>query len=335
MNLNVLFLGFGTFLLIVAIIDLLWTTLWADGSAGPLSSRLTTWTWSGFRALSSQRPRLLSLAGPFVLMLTLVMWVGLIWAGWTFVFAGGENALIDTRDNGPISWSERVYFVAYTLFTMGNGDFTPRGGTWQIATSLMTASGMLFVTMSVSYILSVIGAVVTKRSFASTVTGIGKQSEAFVKDGWNGENFHELDLPLDTLSSQVSRLAKQHKAYPILHYYHSQEEHDASAKAVAIFDEALTILCFAIPKEHRPNTPLLNTARSSTQDYLATLNSIFIQPADEVPPPPDLDRLRKAGISTVSDEEFTDSLEELSERRRKLLGVINDDAWHWPSTDGE
>ena len=33
----------------------------------------------------------------------LAMWVALIWGGWTFVFAGGENALTDTRDTGPIS----------------------------------------------------------------------------------------------------------------------------------------------------------------------------------------------------------------------------------------
>jgi len=55
---------------------------------------------------------------------------------------------------------------------MGNSDFTPTDGTWQIATSLTTASGMLFVTMGVSYVLSVLGAVVDKRSFASTVNNI-------------------------------------------------------------------------------------------------------------------------------------------------------------------
>jgi hypothetical protein len=225
---NVLPLGFGVLLLVATTTDLLWTTLWSDGGAGPLSSRMTGWTWTGLRRLGSGRSRLLSIAGPAILVSTLVMWVGLLWAGWTLVFAGGEHALIDTRDGGPLSWVEYVYFVAYTMFTMGNGDFTPTAGVWQIATSLTTASGMLFVTLAVSYVLSVLGAVVEKRSFASTVTGIGHRSDAFVEDGWNGEYLHQLDLPLDTLSSDVSRLAKLHKAYPILHYYHSEQEIDAS-----------------------------------------------------------------------------------------------------------
>lgn len=332
---NLFFLALGSLLLISAIIDILWTALWSNAGAGPLTTRLITGTWRGLRTLGGRQSRLLNLAGPLILTLTLTLWVALIWGGWTFVFAGGENALTDTRDVGPISWAERTYFVAYSMFTMGNGDFTPTDGIWQIATSLTTASGMLFVSLGVSYVLSVLGAVVDKRSFASTVTGIETRSEAFVRDGWNGEDLHELDLPLDTLASDLGRLAKQHKAYPILHYYHSDEADDASVVAVAILDDALTTLRFGVPENHRPNTPLLNTARSSTQDYLQTLNSIGIQPADETPPSPELDRLREAGVPTVSDEEFDRALDDLSERRRKLLGAVTADAWHWPPANDE
>lgn len=331
---NLFFLVLGSLLLIAAVIDILWTVLWSNAGAGPLTTRLTTGSWRGLRSLADRHSRLLNLAGPIILTLTLAMWVALIWGGWTFVFAGGDS-LADTRDVGPISWAERTYFVAYSMFTMGNGDFTPTDGIWQIATSLTTASGMLFVSLGISYVISVLGAVVEKRSFASTVTGIETRSEAFVRDGWNGEDLHELDLPLDTLSSDLGRLAKQHKAYPVLHYYHSDEADDASAVAVAVFDDALTTLRFGVPETHRPNTPLLNTARSSTQDYLQTLDSIGIQPADETPPSPELDRLREAGVPTVSDEEFARSLDDMSERRRKLLGGVTADAWNWPPANDE
>jgi hypothetical protein len=331
---NLFFLALGSLLLVAAFIDILWTTLWVNGGAGPLSTRLITGTWRGLRMLGDRKSRLLNLAGPIILTLTLAVWVALIWGGWTFVFAAGDT-LADTRDPGPISWAERTYFVAYSMFTMGNGDFTPTDGVWQIATSFTTASGMVFVSLGISYILSVLGGVVDKRSFAATVTGIETRSEAFVRDGWNGEDFHELDLPLDTLSSDLGHLAKQHKAYPILHYYHSDEADDASAVAVAVFDDVLTTLRFGVPDTHRPNTPLLNTARSSVQDYLQTLDSIGVQPAEDTPPPPELDRLREAGIPTVSDEEFASALDDLSERRRKLLGGVTANAWQWPPANDE
>lgn len=332
---TVLYTILGMALLIAVGVDILWTTLWVDGGAGPLSSRLSKWVWSLLRTVSSRHSRGLSLAGPLVLVLSLGMWIGLLWAGWTFIFAGVENALIDTRDGGPVTWTGRLYYVAYTMFTNGNGDFTPNGSIWQIASSFTTASGMLFATLGVSYILSVLGAVADKRSFANSVTGLGMRSEEFIQAGWDGDNFNNFDLILDTLSSDLNQLAEQHKSYPILHYYHSEEKEEASSMAVAILSEALTLLHSGVPDEEGPNSTLVESAQSSTQDYLQTLDSAFIEPADQVPPVPDLDWLRETDIPTVSDEEFAEALDDIDESRRKLLGAVEADAWDWPSERSE
>jgi hypothetical protein len=219
------------------------------------------------------------------------------------------------------------------MFTMGNGDFYPPAGIWQIAASLTTATGMLFVTMGVSYVLSVLGAVSNKRSFASSVSGMGGDSETVVCAAWDGDDFDALDLPLNSLASRLDTLADQHKSYPILHYYHSEQAKHASAMAVAVFDESMTVLRFGVPDEKQPDALLVENARSASQNYLETLNNAFIDPADEAPPPPDLDRLRSEGVPTVSDDEFADALDELSARRRKLLGIVTADAWHWPPID--
>lgn len=87
------------------------------------------------------------------------MWVGLLWAGWVFLFASGEPSSLDTRAQEPVTWFGYIYCVAYTMFTMGNGDFTPVVGSWQVATRMMTGSGMVLVTLVVTYILSVLQAV--------------------------------------------------------------------------------------------------------------------------------------------------------------------------------
>ena len=327
---NVLYLTLGVVLILAVAVDLIWTTLWVDGGGGPLSARLSEGVWHGLRKVARGRSRVLSIAGPLILVLSLGMWIGLLAAGWTLLFAGGEQALIDTRDGGPVSWSGRIWYVSYTMFTDGNGDFTPNGAIWQIASSLTTASGMLSATLAVSYILSVLGAVSEKRSFASTVTGLGQRPEELVQAGWEGESFRQLDLPLSTLSSELSSLADKHESYPILHYYHTEEEGDASSIAVALFDEALTLSRFGVAEEHWGNEALVKSARSSVEDYLQTRSRTSGAPAPETPPPPDLDRLRDADIPTVSDEEFAAALDDLEERRRKLLAAVEADAWHWP-----
>ncbi len=135
---NVALLAIGTILLLLATVDLLWTTLWVDGGSGPLSARLTTGLWRGIRKASGIHSRTLSLAGPVVMVATLLAWVVLLWAGWTLLFAGGDTALLGTRDREPATWAGRIYYVAYSMFTMGNGDYSPQGGWWQIATALTT-----------------------------------------------------------------------------------------------------------------------------------------------------------------------------------------------------
>jgi hypothetical protein len=58
---NVLFLLLGALLLVFAIVDLLWTTLWVDGGSGPISGRLSTGLWAGLRRVAGQRSRALGL----------------------------------------------------------------------------------------------------------------------------------------------------------------------------------------------------------------------------------------------------------------------------------
>ncbi len=276
---------------------------------------------------------MLSLSGPLILGIGLVAWMALIWAGWTFIFAGAGDAIVDTRNAGPISWSERLYFTGYSIFTLGNGDFAPRDGVWQIATVLATASGMLLVTLSVTYILSVLDAVTQKRSFASGVSGLGARSEAIVRTGWNGEEFRSLELPLNSFVSQLNTLTANHKAYPVIHYFHSEQRDRAPAASIAVLDEALTLLTFGVPARDRPNEAILKNARASVGSYLDTLSNAFIRPANRTPSPPELASLRDAGIPTVPDEEFAASLDELDGRRRRLLGLVESDSRRWPSRD--
>lgn len=328
---NIGFLLLGLALLLIAIIDALWTTLWVDGGAGPVSSRLTTWTWRGTLALVGRRHhRALSLFGPTSIVAVVINWVVLLWAGWVFVFASNEGSLLSTRDyETPANWTGRIFFVAYSMFTMGNGDYAPTGGIWEVMASLTTLSGFFLATLAISYVLSVLGAVVAKRSFASQVTGMGKTAEAFVINAWNGQDFRTLDLPLNSLSSELAVLTEQYLSYPVLQYYHGARPAKSPAVGLVVLDQVLTILRYGIPEEYRPNVAILHSAREGVQSYLDTLQSAFISAADHVPPAPDLKKLREAGIPTVDDNEFAESLEELEDRRKKLLGLLLNDGWNW------
>src|SRR5919112_2232845 len=231
----------GVVIALIALVDALRTTLWLEGAGGPLTSRVTTGLWRTTLAFSStKRYRLLSLAGPFILSVTVFMWVVLLGAGWTLVFSAYPDALLDTSTREPADLVGRVWFVFYTIFTLGNGDYTPSGNGYRFAGAAAVASGMFLVTLAITYVLSVISAVANKRAFASQVSGFGGDPEEFVLTVWDGTGFGALAPQLTSLSTSLSLLAELHQAYPSLHYYYAASKNKASAPAVALLDEALT-----------------------------------------------------------------------------------------------
>ncbi|TVP47664.1 MAG: two pore domain potassium channel family protein [Gemmatimonadales bacterium] len=321
----------GTALILLTVVDALWTTLWVNGGGGPFSSRLAKVLWWALRKCTSEgRSWPLGLAGPVVLVVVFLGWVGLLWAGWTLVFSSDPAAVSYVGSGESPDWTGRAYFTGFTLFTLGIGNIVPQRGGWEIATVVASGSGMLLITLGISYVLSVLGAVVTGRAFAGSVAGLGDDAEGIVLRAWDGERYAGLTLALSTLSSQLETMSQQHLAYPVLHFYHARDANTAPAAAVAVLDEALTVLRFGVPASCRPPESVLEGARASVQNYLSTLKGASVEPADRIPRPPALDRLRTAGLPTVSDAAFARSLEALERRRRTLLGMVETDARTWP-----
>ncbi len=325
---STLMIVIGLLVVAGASVDALWTTLWPDGGAGPLTERASTIIWSVAHALAgTKRDWLLSIAGPFILSATVLMWIALLATGWLLVFGAEAQAVLNARTLQSADLTGRVWFVFYTMFTLGNGDYTPNGSAYQIAGVATVASGMVLITLAITYVLSVISAVVQKRSFASQVSSFGESAEEFVATTWDGTSFGALAPHLAALTSSLGVLAEQHQAYPILHYYHAGSREKAGAPAVVVFDEALAIFEDAVVKDYRPEPAGLHSARRTVSSYLQTLRSAYIGPADQPLSPPDLDKLREADVPVVSDECFASALEKHSERRRLLLGYLQKDGW--------
>jgi hypothetical protein len=329
---NEIILIAGILLTIWGLTEGLWTTIWVDGNSAPFTSRYTTFIWKIFRLLiRSGNDRKLSLAGPFILITTVLIWIGIIWIGWTLIFLSHPQSLGSQNLSEPVDFTDVLWYVAYNMFTVGNGDFKPQGDTWQVVSSFISLTGMTMVTLSITYVLQVISAVTAKRSIAGQITSIGKTAEEFVAKQWTGDGFGAIELQLDSLSQQLATNNEQHLAFPILHYYHAARIEKSQDIAIAILDDALTLIELGVEEKYQPAETILSSARQSVSSFLTTLQSAFIEAAGETPPTPDLSILKKKGIPVISDKEFQKKIEKEGERRRLILGLLNNGAWKWPS----
>ena len=117
-----LILGVG--LVILIIVDFFGTTL------TPRSFRLmaaavagAVWRNSVIASERTARPRLRELAGPVIIVTVFGNWVLLTWIAWTLVFVGDRYAVVEAVSGNPATFWERVYYVGFTLSTLGVGDY--------------------------------------------------------------------------------------------------------------------------------------------------------------------------------------------------------------------
>ena len=331
-EINVLLLVLGVLITFWSIIEALWTTIWSDKNSSPLTSRLTSGIWKAFRVFV--RPgnnSLLNFAGPFILISSVISWILMLWLGWVLIFYAIPDAALVKSSNAIPDLTDLIWFIAYCMFTIGNGDLTPNGDVWQVITSFVGFSGMGMVTLAITYLLQVVSAVVNKRSFASQVAAIGKTAEEFVKKEWSRGSFGSIELQLNSLTAQLSTISEQHLAFPILHYYHTANVKKSLAMAVAILYDAVLLIELGVEEQHQPSESILSSTRQSVDSFLQTLKGAFIKPAPDVPKSPDLSSLTEKEIPIISEQEFYKKLEADEESRKLILGLINSGAWHWPS----
>ena len=319
----------GVVLVGLSVSDAVLTTIAVSSATGPITSRVGGSIWRVARRLAaSPRSSVLTAAGPVILMATIGVWVLLLWVGWWLVFAAEPGAVVSTSGSVPASGWERVYFTAYTLFTLGNGDFKPVGAGWQVATGAAAANGLVLVTMAITYVIPVVTAVTERRQQAATISGIGLTAQDLLVNSWDGSTLRFLDQPLMRFAEDINRTAQRHLTYPCLHFFHSAERSDEFAVSVAALDEALTIITLTVDEHARPHRAAVGAARAAIARLLAIIEAGFHDGADRSPPPPDLTPLREAGIPIV-DEGFHDRLADLDGRRRVLYGFTTGSTWPW------
>ena len=316
----------GILVLLVTIYDVLWTTLRLT-SGGPLTSWMTDKLWKVSLRLTRSH-KVLATLGFFIVLFTVALWILLIWIGWTLVLETSPQAVLQSMTGRPTGFAERIYFAGSTIVTLGNNEYRPGSPGWRIVTLIAAANGFSMFTLIVTYLLPIVSAELERRRLAVYITALGRTPHEILLRAWNGSSFGMLPDHLVSLTMPMMEVGQGHLAYPVLHCVHSSTRETALAPSVAVLDEAITLFAGVCP-EQRPDKGAFYPLRQAIAEFLSTLAEAHLEPKGEPPPPPSLEPLRKAGIVTVKDEEFLLALDSLVDRRRLLLGLVEEEGWCW------
>lgn len=328
----------GALVVALTFMDVLQTTIMARAS-GSFSDRLTSMLWRGLMAGRRGGDHTkLSQAGIVIMMLVIGGWILLVWIGWTLVFWGSEQALLNAQTKAPASFMERGYFIGYTMTTLGLGDYQPNGTLWQMLTVVASLTGLTLVTFAITYVMPVMQAATHRRSLAVHIAGLGLSTEAVVRTAREADGSCEaFEQHLAPLAPEIALVAQRHLAYPVLHYFHGANRREAFTPSVATLDEALLVLDAGF-EEACLRRASLRPVRAAIAELLETLDKRAMDPTDEPPDLPSLAAYRADGWPVASDAAFERAAEEHAERRSLLWAMVRSEGWDWDAArtgDGE
>lgn len=327
-------IGLGLVVLVFA--DAFMTTLSMSARAGPLTQRGLALAWRLLvrveRHSSSKSP--LTAAGTVLLVSTVLSWVVVLWVGWFLTFLG-SGAVVSGSTHRAAGALDVAYFAGFDIVTLGTGDVVASTPAWRLVSAISSFTGLFLVTLAITYLVSVVSAVVARRTLSTRIRALGDTPEQMVCNGWQDGGFSPVFLQqLVSVTTPLVTLAEQHIAYPVLHSFHAGSRFLSAPLAIACLDDALLLMRGAVAAGARPDRNAVAPPEAAIGRYVDTAAAVGSLPHDGAPAAPDREQLRAAGIPLAGEEDWVEAVARAADRRRALHRLVVGDGWAWQDLDG-
>lgn len=241
----------GVLLLSIVAYDVYATILHARGRSGPISESINriVWRiarWLSFRLSRSRRHQLLNAVGPLLLPLIIAVNIFLLITGFAFIYYPRiSTSFVIAPGSYSSAWSEALYFSGITLTTVGYGDVAPHSNGMRIISLIEGASGFALISLAITYLITVYGALQRKRAVALSFyhqASEGADAASFIAHHFVLGRFVGLETVLRTAARDIQELLESHFEHPIIHYFHPLEVHKSLPRVLFLILEICTVI---------------------------------------------------------------------------------------------
>lgn len=324
----------GTAVLLIVMVDVAWTTLTTQGS-GPITQLVTV----GLRFASAQvyaisgSRALLVIAGPSGIVAVGGVWLLSLWGGWLLVFTAFPGGIVDAQSEAPANFAERVYFVGFTLSTLGVGDFKPQVEATRILTALAAFNGLVLVTLVITYAVPLVQGAVTRRKLAFSISLLGHCPQEMVLRAWESRKSQGFENALEQVSADLIQCSEQRLAYPLLDLFYCRQQRFSLGVQLGRLDEALSLLTQGLQPNYQWHSFTVENTREVVSQYLYRVERKHTAARLETPPIPAVGLLKARFLPVVDNQE--EAFSPLKDRRLRLRKLIRAEGWDWSVVEHE
>ena len=326
----------GFVLLALIIFDIYATVLHSSARYGPVGESLNRSVWRvartvAFKLSRANRHRLLNMVGPLLLPLLIVVYIVLLILAFALIYypyiPRGFTFGVEHPEPG---WIDAVYFSGITLTTVGYGDVVPRLAPLRFLALFEAASGLVIISLAITYMLTVYTALEQKRAVAVSLyhqAGEGADVAGFIAHHFVEGRFYGLRDALRTVTRDLQGLLESHIDHPVIHYFHPVEVYKSTPRVLFLLLETCAVIRAALDREE--NKDLRNYPEVRTLD--AGVRHVLRQLVDSL----DLERRERPRSPTKQEEEETQQRwhrryeQTVTRLREEGIGIRRDKEQGW------
>lgn len=291
---DAVWIALGTALIVAGFVDVMVTVLFYD-EAGLLSTRLYRWNWALVRVATRPLPARirsfwLSLGIPLMVLGTLVMWLGLLIAGFALLYlVGMDRGAFDLRAGLEPSFVRALYLSGVSMSTLGYGDVTPTGGAFQVLSFVQALMGFTILTLAISYVVNIYQAIRHLSALGADLyhqAGDHLDVEVILRTHLKAAPGHHLGVRLMTLHRGLVEHYEGLRHYPIVYYFHSSRLYPSLPYVLRAAADLAGALRWGLPRTHpAARDPWLEALIATLGGVGEDVRRRFLRDRREVRPP--------------------------------------------------
>ena len=315
-------------LMILVLLDVVLTVLYARAGASVISQRLAAIVWRFFLGVSKHAGRrrgdILSFCGPVIVVTLLLVWPLALTCGAALIIHPHLGTSV-TKSSGstPTDFITALFAGGSSMSIVGAGDFAPQTGAFRLFYLFTSLVGTSVISLTVSYLLQVYTGLRQRNAFGLNLhlatAETGDAAEVIAGIGPHGQ-FEAGYSDLSDIGTTIGEVKEAHHFYPVLFYFRFRKPYYSVSWVVLVSLDTATLIKSALDEEAYGwfiQSGAVGHLWRASLLLVTTLEDTFLPggvPAQQAPSDPAtrerwrrryvaaLRRLRTAGIKTIADE---------------------------------
>ncbi len=244
----------GAILIVLILLDVFLTVLYARIGAGILGYQAALATWRGFRRIArhfgENRGAVLSFCGPVILVLLLVLWSFGLTLGTALILHPHMGTAVRANSGPtPTDFITSLYVAESSVSIVRSGEFSPYTLPLRFLYMFNSLAGAAVLSLTVTYLMQVYSALLRRNALGLKLwvmtRNTGDAAELVARVGSHG-NFGSGYTIISEIAGEIVHVKESHHFYPVLFYFRFRESYYSASQIALISLDSVSLMRSAL-----------------------------------------------------------------------------------------